>query len=92
MKKEKIVKFEPESHFECGLPEVLVESIIDLLNAEIAAENGEDEGSFVGDYACCVQSNINIFEVEDIITEDQAWFLREKYLGLKKSDIFDPLK
>ena len=35
---------------------------------------------------CELNSNINIFEVEGIISSEQAWYLREKYLGMKKED------
>lgn len=35
---------------------------------------------------CVLNSNINIFEVEGIISSEQAWYLREKYLGMKSED------
>ena len=33
-----------------------------------------------------LNSDINIYEVEGIISSDQAWHLREKYLGMRKED------
>ena len=35
---------------------------------------------------CELQSDINVAEVENLISSDQAWDLREKYLGLRKED------
>ena len=34
---------------------------------------------------CELQSDINVAEVEGLITSDQAWFLREKYLDLDRN-------
>lgn len=33
-----------------------------------------------------LNSEINVCEVDDIISSDQAWYLREKYLGMRKED------
>jgi hypothetical protein len=33
---------------------------------------------------CGLQSDINVAEVEQLISPEQAWYLREKYLGLTK--------
>ena len=35
-------------------------------------------------YYCELQSDINVAEVEQIITSEQAWYLRRKYLGITK--------
>ncbi len=37
-------------------------------------------------YYCTLQSDINVAEVEGNITPNQAWFIREKYLGMIKND------
>ena len=66
------------NYFECGLPEWLLESIQNY-------ENGKDSSIWDCLY-CELQSDINVAEVEQIITSEQAWFLREKYLGLRKED------
>lgn len=66
------------NYFECGLPEWLSESIQNY-------ENGKDS-SILDCLYCELQSDINVAEVEQIITSEQAWFLREKYLGLRKED------
>lgn len=53
-------------------------------------QNGE-KVSLMDCYYCELQSDINSAEVNDIISAEQAWFLREKYLGLSKQmiDFFD---
>lgn len=66
------------NYFECGLPEWLLERIQNY-------ENGKDSSIWDCLY-CELQSDINVAEVEQIITSEQAWFLREKYLGLRKED------
>ena len=66
------------NYFECGLPEWLSESIQNY-------ENGKDS-SILDCLYCELQSDINVAEVEQIITSEQAWLLREKYLGLRKED------
>lgn len=67
-----------DNYLECGLPAWLTESIQTY-------ENGKD--SSVWDCLYCeLQSDINVAEVEQYITPEQAWFLREKYLGLRKED------
>ena len=33
-----------------------------------------------------LQSEINVCEQEQLITPEQAWFLREKYLGLDRKN------
>lgn len=42
--------------------------------------------SFHDIYYCTLQSDINVAEVEGNITPNQAWFIREKYLGMMKND------
>ena len=66
------------NYFECWLPEWLSESIQNY-------ENDKDS-SILDCLYCELQSDINVAEVEQIITSEQAWFLREKYLGLRKED------
>lgn len=67
-----------KSYLECGLPDWLVESI---------KRYGEGKESSLWDcYYCELQSDINVCEVEDIITSEQAWYLREKYLGISKNN------
>ena len=64
--------------FEKGLPDYLEESIR-------AYESGKNSSIWDCLY-CELQSDINAAEVEQIITLEQAWYLREKYLGLSRKD------
>lgn len=66
------------NYLECGLPEWLSESIRNY-------EAGKN--STIWDCLYCeLQSDINVAEIGQQITSEQAWFLREKYLGLRKED------
>ena len=48
-------------------------------------ESGKD--SSVWDCLYCeLQADINAAEVDQMITSEQAWFLREKYLGLSRKE------
>ena len=38
---------------------------------------------------CNLQSDINIAEVESLISSEQACYLREKYLRIQRNDIID---
>lgn len=61
---------------EYGLPDWLAESIQ-------AYVNGMDS-SLADCLYCELQADINVAEVEQIITPAQAWHLREKYLGIER--------
>lgn len=37
-------------------------------------------------YFCQLQTDINICEVENLISSEYAWQLREKYLGMSKQE------
>jgi hypothetical protein len=77
------------SYLEQGLPKWLAESVHQM---ELAWEKRE-KGKYLNwdcDY-CELQSNINIAETEHIITSEQAWYLREKYLRMEKTERTDRL-
>lgn len=61
---------------ECGLPEWLEKSIQTYVD-------GQDSSIWDCLY-CELQADINVAEVEQIITPAQAWHLREKYLGIER--------
>lgn len=69
---------EETNYLECGLPDFLMHDITEY-------EKGKD-GSFWDCLYCELQASINAAEVEQMITTKQAWFLREKYLGIRKED------
>lgn len=74
-----------KSYLECGLPDWLVKSINKLNAAWEKVDNDEECWSWDCDW-CELQSEINVAEVERIISSEQAWYLREKYLRLKIND------
>lgn len=71
-----------KSYLECNLPDLLIESIERMKIAWKKYDNGE-RSDWDCDY-CELQSNINIAEVEQLISSEQAWYLREKYLRMSR--------
>lgn len=65
-------------HLECELPDWLYNSITAYIDNK--------DNSVWDCYYDELQSEINIAEVGQFITSEQAWYLREKYLGLRKED------
>ena len=72
------------SYLECGLPEDLYQSIRDMVRSwEIVDAGGRD---FCWDTAWCnLNADINAAEVDQLITPEQAWYLREKYLRMSRN-------
>ena len=69
------------SYLECNLPVFLADSLSMFKDALKKQENGTSV-TLMDCYYCELQSDINSAEVNNIISSKQAWFLREKYLGL----------
>ena len=61
----------------------LSDSIEAMKRAWEKIEHGEEYSEWDCDF-CDLQSSINVAEVEQAISPDQAWHLREKYLGLER--------
>lgn len=74
-----------KSYLECDLPDWLEKSIEQMKTAWEKEESGEEYYQWDCDW-CTLQSDINVAEVEHIISSEQAWYLREKYLRIKKDD------
>lgn len=70
-------------YMERDLPGFLTESIEQMQIAWERRENG-NSSHWERDY-CELQSNINVAEDEGLISSEQAWYLREKYLRIKRS-------
>lgn len=66
-----------------ALPLFLRESINAFLEGKEKYESGVGYTEFDMDY-CDLQTDINVCEVEQMITPEEAWQLRERYLGLQK--------
>lgn len=72
-------------YMECGLPDFLRDSIKAMCSAWEKVDRGEFYARFDCDF-CNLQTDINIAEVDNIISPEQAWYLREKYLGIGRSN------
>ena len=72
-----------DSYLECGLPDFLQESLQAMNEAWRKLDSGEEYLRWDCDY-CSLQSDINSAEVNQIISEEQAWYLREKYLRMER--------
>ena len=72
------------SYFECELPAFLSLSIEAMKKAMTKIRSGEEYCDWDCDF-CDLQSSINVAETEQLISPAQAWFLREKYLGLERA-------
>ena len=72
-------------YFECGLSNDLKTSIRRMEESwEIEDSGGKD---YHWDIAWCdLNADINAAEVNQEITPEQAWYLREKYLRMKRDD------
>ena len=71
------------SYLECGLPEFLYLSISAMIHAWYMLDHGIEYLRWDCDY-CNLQTDINIAEVSQLITSEQAWYLREKYLRMER--------
>lgn len=75
-----------KSYLECGLPVYLEESLYNMKLAWEKIDNGEDYLRWDSDY-CTLQSDINTAEIGGAINSDKAWYLREKYLRMRRDDM-----
>ena len=71
------------SYLECGLPAFLQESIDTMKAAWEKVDSGEFYLHWDCDF-CNLQSDINSAEVNQIISSEQAWYLRERYLRIER--------
>lgn len=70
-------------YLECGLPEWLQESIVAMQEAWRKLDAGEQYFRWDCDF-CNLQTDINNAEVNGIISTEQAWYLRTKYLRIER--------
>lgn len=71
-----------EEHMELGLPVILQESIKRMKDAWYKIDHNIPYLHWDIDY-CELQSDINNAEVNNIISSEQAWYLRRKYLRME---------
>jgi len=72
-----------KSSLECGLPAFLQESLQAMIEAWRKVDSGEKYLRWDCDF-CNLQSDINSAEVNQMISTEQAWHLREKYLRIER--------
>lgn len=74
-----------ETHFECGLPKYLEESLERMKKSWKIVDSGEKD--YHWDICWCeLNADINSAEVENLISSEQAWYLRRKYLRMERQD------
>lgn len=72
-----------KDYLECGLPDFLVDSVAAMKTAWEKIDRDEEYLRWDCDY-CNLQTDINIAEVNGIISTEHAWHLREKYLRIER--------
>ena len=73
-----------KGYLECDLPKLLQESVDKMKEVWQALDNGESYPLWDCFY-CDLQSTINICVTSNLITCEQAWYLREKYLRIERN-------
>lgn len=74
-----------ESHYECGLPQYLQDSIDNMKRSWEIVDSGTKD--YHWDICWCeLNADINSAEVENLISSEQAWYLRRKYLRMERQD------
>lgn len=76
---------ETEKHLEQNLPQYVEEALRKFIEGKRRLDSGESYFRFDCDY-CYLQSSINCAEVDNEMSSEQAWHLREKYLGLSRAE------
>lgn len=74
-----------ETHFECGLPEYLKQSLDNMKQSWEIVDSGKKDLHW-DIYWCELNADINSAEVENLISSEQAWYLRRKYLRMERQD------
>ena len=69
---------------ECGLPEYLQISLENMKKSWEIIDSGKTDLHW-DIYWCELNADINSAEVDLVITSEQAWYLREKYLGMERN-------
>ena len=74
-----------ESYLECGLPESLQKSI-EAMKKSWAIEDSGGRDLHWDLIWCELNSDINFAETDGLITSEQAWYLRKKYLRMERGE------
>ena len=83
-------KFDPEtghpenkSYLECGLPPYLQKSLENMKRSWEIEDSGKRDIHW-DIYWCDLSEDINSAETDHVISSEQAWYLRTKYLRIKR--------
>lgn len=75
-----------ELHFECGLPAYVQESLERMKTSWEIVDSGKKDIHW--DICWCeLNADLNSAEVENLISSEQAWYLRKKYLRMERQDV-----
>lgn len=77
-----------KSYLELGLPAYLQVSLDNMKKSWAVEDDGQRDDHW-DLYWCELNADINSAEVDQTITSEQAWYLREKYLRMKRGNEFD---
>jgi hypothetical protein len=74
-----------KGYLECGLPDYLKISLENMKKSWEIEDSGKRD--FHWDlYWCELNADINSAEVDQVISSEQAWYLREKYLRMEREE------
>ncbi len=74
-----------QKYLECDLPPYLKTSLENMIASWKIVDSGEKD--YHWDLCWCdLNADINSAEVEQEISSEQAWYLREKYLRMKRGE------
>ena len=73
-----------KGYLECGLPPYLEKSLENMKRSWAIEDSGERDIHW-DIYWCDLNADINSAEVDRVISSEQAWYLREKYLRIERN-------
>lgn len=74
-----------KEYLECDLPTYLQASLETMIASWKRIDSGQKDYRW-DLYWCELNADINAAEVEQEISAEQAWYLREKYLRMRRGD------
>ena len=74
-----------QSYFERGLPPYLQISLENMIKSWEIEDSGQRDMHW-DIYWCELNADINSAEVDQIISSEQAWYLRKKYLRMTQDE------
>lgn len=74
---------EDKGYLECGLPPYLQQSLENMKRSWEIEDSGKCDMHW-DIYWCDLNADINSAEVDGVISSEQAWYLREKYLRMER--------